>query len=402
MLGIGLETGAALLLYTERGFLGTAGFLFALGLAALAVGIWVGAEPAGVLKRWLGAIIAFALAGIFAMVWTRLNGARLAGWSGALAALFLLAEPAYTGGALLSSLAARYRSVSASALLGAAFGILLASLFLIPRLSAGVIFEASAIVLTIVAIWDVSRTHYPLMNNSLAMTNKVALITGVGSAGQVGYFIAQRMIEAGARVCITGMHEDVHELARELGNETLSVQADLTDTQAVTALLDQVQGRFERLDVLVNVAGGLSVIKALGETETEEWRRELQRNAETAFAVTRAALPLLRASRGAVVNFAAPAGLRAQARLGAYSAAKAAVVALTRALALEEKGNGVRANALAPGMIDTEQNRAAVADPQSVKWVSRDQIADVVLFLASDAASGITGETIHVLGEGIT
>jgi NAD(P)-dependent dehydrogenase (short-subunit alcohol dehydrogenase family) len=203
-------------------------------------------------------------------------------------------------------------------------------------------------------------------------------------------------------VCITGMQEQVHELARELGNETLSVQADLTDTSAVTALLDQVQARFERLDVLVNVAGGLSVIKALGETETEEWRRELQRNAETAFAVTRAALPLLRASRGAIINFAAPAGLRAQARLGAYSAAKAAVVALTRALALEEKDNGVRANALAPGMIDTEQNRTTVADPQSVKWVSRDQIADVVLFLASDAASGITGETIHVLGEGIT
>ena len=117
--------------------------------------------------------------------------------------------------------------------------------------------------------------------------------------------------------------------------------------------------------------------------------------------MTRAALPLLRASRGAIINFAAPAGLRAQARLGAYSAAKAAVVALTRALALEEKDAGVRANALAPGMIDTEQNRAAVADPHSVKWVSRDQIADVVLFLASDAASGITGETIHVLGEGI-
>jgi NAD(P)-dependent dehydrogenase (short-subunit alcohol dehydrogenase family) len=210
------------------------------------------------------------------------------------------------------------------------------------------------------------------------------------------------MIEAGARVCITGMHEEVHQLARELGNETLSVQADLTDTQAVTALLDQVQSRFERLDVLVNVAGGLSVIKALGETETEEWRRELQRNAETAFAVTRAALPLLRTSGGAIINFAAPAGLRAQARLGAYSAAKAAVVALTRALALEEKGNGVRANALAPGMIDTEQNRTAVADPQSVEWVSRDQIANVVLFLASDAASGVTGETIHVLGEGIT
>jgi NAD(P)-dependent dehydrogenase (short-subunit alcohol dehydrogenase family) len=153
--------------------------------------------------------------------------------------------------------------------------------------------------------------------------------------------------------------------------------------------------------VLVNVAGGLSVIKTLADTETEAWRRELQRNAETALVVTRAALPMLREARGAVINFASPAGLRAQPQLGAYSAAKAAVIALTRVLAIEEKDHGVRANAVAPGMIDTEQNRKSVADPGSVKWVSREQIADVVLFLASDASSGITGETIHVLGEGI-
>ena len=112
--------------------------------------------------------------------------------------------------------------------------------------------------------------------------------------------------------------------------------------------------------------------------------------------------PMLRSEGGAVINFASPAALRAQANLGAYSAAKAAVVALTRALALEEKENGVRVNALAPGMIDTEQNRKSVPDPEKVKWVSRDDIANVVLFLASDAGKAVTGETIHVLGEGIS
>jgi NAD(P)-dependent dehydrogenase (short-subunit alcohol dehydrogenase family) len=315
--------------------------------------------------------------------------------------LFLLAEPAYTSGALLASLAERFRGTAAATLLGAAFGVLLASLLLIPRLPASVILVGAAIVLTTVALWDVSRSRYPLMNNTIAMTNKVALITGVGRAGQVGYVIAQRMIDAGARVCITGLDEQVHRLARELGAGTLSVPADLTNADAVATLLGEVRERFGRLDVLVNVAGGLSVIKPLAETETEEWRRELQRNAETAFAVTRAALPMLRETRGAVINFASPAGVRAQANLGAYSAAKAAVVALTRALAIEEAEHGVRANALAPGMIDTEQNRKAVADPDRVKWVSREQVAGVVLFLASDASSGITGEVIHVLGDGI-
>ena len=153
-----------------------------------------------------------------------------------------------------------------------------------------------------------------------------------------------------------------------------------------------------RVDVLVNVAGGLSVIKPLAETADDEWTREIDRNARTTFLMCRAALPLLRQSRGAIINFASPAGVRAKASLGAYSAAKAAVVALTRALALEEARNGVRVNAIAPGMIDTAQNVESAREPSAVRWVTRQQIADVVLFLAGDTASGISGETIHVLG----
>jgi NAD(P)-dependent dehydrogenase (short-subunit alcohol dehydrogenase family) len=209
------------------------------------------------------------------------------------------------------------------------------------------------------------------------------------------------MLDAGARVCITDVTPGVNDLAEALGADVLGVQADLTDDVAVNNLVEEVRRRFGRLDVVVNVAGGLSVIKPLAETESAEWRRELQRNAETAFAVTRAAIPMLREARGAVINFASPAGLRAQAQLGAYSAAKAAVVAFTRALAIEEKNYGVRVNALAPGMIDTAQNRKSVSNPDGVKWITREQIADVVVFLASEIASGITGETIHVLGEGI-
>ncbi len=401
MLGVAIECGAALLLYTGRGFLGTAGFLIALSLAALALGLWVGTENGATLRRWLIVILAYAIAGAFATVWSRM-GASLRGMGGALAALFLLAWPAYTTGALFTTLADRVRSVAPAALFGSAAGSLAAALLLIPRLPAGVIFVGAAIILTAAALWDVSQARYPYMNNTFAMTNKVALITGVGHPGQVGYAIAQRFLAAGARVCITDVRESVRELGRELGDGALAVQSDLTDENSVKAMIEQIREELGRLDVVVNVAGGLSVIKPLADTEAAEWRRELQRNAETAFTVTKAALPLLRASRGAVINFASPAALRAQAQLGAYSAAKAAVVAFTRALAIEEKENGVRANALAPGMIDTEQNRKSAADPDSVKWVSRDQIASVVLFLATEASSGITGEVIHVLGEGIT
>jgi NAD(P)-dependent dehydrogenase (short-subunit alcohol dehydrogenase family) len=400
-LGVAVECGAALLLYTGRGLLGTVGVLIALCLAALALGLWVGGEHASALRRWLMTIFAFAIGGGFATVWTRM-GASLTGMGGALAALFLLGWPAYTVGALFSTLGEEVRPIAPSALLGTAAGSLLAALLLIPRLPAGVIFVGAAIILTVAAVWDVSQARYPYMNNSIAMTNKVALITGVGHAGQVGYAIAGRFISAGARVCITDVRESVRELGRDLGDGAMAVQSDLTDENSVNAMIAEIKAKFGRIDVVVNVAGGLSVVKPLADTESSEWRREMQRNAETVYTVTRAALPMLREARGAVISFAAPAALRAQAQLGAYSAAKAAVVAFTRALAIEEKDNGVRANALAPGMIDTEQNRKSVADADSIKWVSRDQIADVVLFLASDAASGVTGETIHVLGESIS
>jgi NAD(P)-dependent dehydrogenase (short-subunit alcohol dehydrogenase family) len=109
--------------------------------------------------------------------------------------------------------------------------------------------------------------------------------------------------------------------------------------------------------------------------------------------LTRAALPALRRSQGAVVNFASPAVERVPATLGAYAAAKAGVVALTRALAAEEKGHGVRVNAIAPGTMDTAQNRESMPD---ARYVKRADVAEAALFLASRAAAGVSGEVLTV------
>ncbi len=234
------------------------------------------------------------------------------------------------------------------------------------------------------------------------MPGRAAIVTGVGARGQVGYAVARALLATGDRVLITGRGPTVDALAVELagasGGEVVAVRADLATATGAEAVVAAARARFGRLDLLVNVAGGLTVIKPLAETTPEEWSGEIDRNARTAFLMCRAALPLLRESRGAIVNFAATAGLRALKNLGAYSAGKAAVVALTRALALEEAAHGVRVNAVAPGIIDTEQNRASMGAPKG--WVTREQIAEAVLFLAGPGASGITGETIVVGGAG--
>jgi NAD(P)-dependent dehydrogenase (short-subunit alcohol dehydrogenase family) len=393
-----------MLLYFAPRLLRTTGFLIALVFISLALGVWVagGHAWASMRRRWLLLLLSYVLAGVYATLWTTQATLRATALGASLATLFLLAQPAYATGALLASIV-RSAAAVASAIAGGAVGAALGAAALIPSLEADVIFFSMAIVLLIARLWfEAAVTTARSDLAGLSMTGKTVLVTGVGHAGQVGFALAEAFVKAGARVVAVDVSPRAEELARELGGEQIGLQADLTVRSNVETLMLAVQERCGALHAVVNAAGGLSVTKPLAETSEEEWHRELQRNSDTAFLVSTAALPLLRRTRGAIVNFAAPAGLRAQAQLGAYSAAKAVVVALTRTLALEEKEQGVRVNAIAPGMIDTEQNRKSVENPDQVRWVSRAQIAQVVLFLCSDAASAITGETIHVLGEGIT
>ena len=385
---------AALLLYTARGFLGTAGFLIALLLSTLALGLWVGEADGSARRRSIYVVVSYVAAALFAGVfWTDKTLSKSA-FGGALAAFIFLAQPAYATGLAYRSLG---RSSGVAAFLGGAAGVLSAALILIPRLHPSVIFVLAAAVLLVAALAQTRQIPQSMSTTDFSLTGKTAIVTGVSDRGQVGFAIARALREAGARVCITSRHEDVSELAQEV--DAFGVQCDLTNDDDVARLIVSAREHLGKLDILVNVAGGLTVIKPLAETSHQEWDGEIQRNADTAFLLSKAALPLLRETRGSIINFASPAGARAVAQLGAYSAGKASVIALTRAMAIEEKDNGVRVNAIAPGMIDTAQNRAS-AD-ENAKFVSREEIANVVQFLASDAAKAVTGETIEVLGEGI-
>ncbi len=393
-----------MLLYLGPRLLRTTGFLIALVLFSAAAGCWAGGDAnARTRRRWILLLFSYVAAGVYAVVWTTQRGVRQTTLGAALAALFLVAQPAYVTAALLPALDLG-ASGAAAAFFGAGLGAALAAAFLIPTYDADVIFFATATVLLVARLWYETAAVPPQSKAfRVSMIGKTVMVTGVGAPGQVGFALARAFVEAGARVVGVGIAENIMETVRAIGDEQRIVgyRADLTSPHEVGALMQAVSARFGELHAVVNTVGGLSVIKSIADTEPEEWRRELQRNGETVFLISRAALPLLRASKGSIVNFAAPAGIRAQAQLGAYSAAKATVVALTRALALEEKGNRVRVNAIAPGLIDTEQNRESMKDQPDARFVSRQQIADVVLFLSSDAGSGITGETIHVLGETI-
>lgn len=409
-IGAAAQAGGALLLYTGEGLLAAAAFLLALVLAALGAGLWVGGPASGSTRgRWIATVAAYVIAAFFASLWTTVPQVREPGFGRALAVLLFLAEPAYLTGSLLASLQARRRrwlplsetgALPLVALIGAALGVLASAVVLIPRFAPGTVFMACAFAATVAGFVEMRMTPSTASKEPPNMRGKVVIVTGVGARGQVGYALAKAFLEQGCRVVMTGRTAAVEDLAAELGGEpdVVAVRANLATPEGAEAVVAAARERFGRLDVLVNVAGGLSVIGTVEETSLEEWREEFDRNATTAFLMSRAALPLLRESRGSIINFASPAAEKASATLAAYSAAKAGVLALTQALAREERQYGVRVNAVAPGMIDTEQNRETVQDPASVTWVGRDEIARVVLFLASDDASAITGEMIHVLG----
>lgn len=399
-LGTVVTVGTTRLVYAGSGFLAATGMLIALTFAALGAGVW-GGDPALVQYtrprlRAHALALAIIAAAAFAFLWRGAVDEQTLSAAGALAAMLMLAAPAYLAGSLFAALAVDDGPIAPIALAGAAIGLLLAVNTFVP------LFEPWSALMLAGAVVGALAPLAPAYATSLkegSMTGRVVIVTGAGDREQVGFAVAARLRHEGARLVVTARNPDVHERAAELGgpDAVVAVTADLSSDDDVASIVAAATEHFGRIDGLVNVAGGLSVIATIEQTSVEEWNAEYERNVETALRMTRAALPMLRASHGAIVSFASPAARQATASLGAYSAAKAGVVALTQALAIEEREHGVRANAIAPGMIDTGQNRRESADDQ--RFVTREQVADVVAFLLSPAGSGITGETIGVRGE---
>jgi NAD(P)-dependent dehydrogenase (short-subunit alcohol dehydrogenase family) len=224
---------------------------------------------------------------------------------------------------------------------------------------------------------------------------KVALVTG--AAGNVGRAVVALLAARGISVAA------LDRVAPPLpgGDAHLPIAgADLLDPAGCDAAVAQVLARYGRLDMVAHTVGAFAMAP-LAEATPGHWQQMFQINLMSTLNLYRAATPPMRAAgRGSLVAIGAMAALRAPAEMAAYAAAKAAVLKLTESLAEELKAEGVRVNAVLPGTIDTPQNRAAMPDADASRWLRPEQVAEAMVFLLSDAASGITGALLPVTGRG--
>jgi NAD(P)-dependent dehydrogenase (short-subunit alcohol dehydrogenase family) len=245
------------------------------------------------------------------------------------------------------------------------------------------------------------------------LTGRVALVTGGGTG--IGKAIATLLAQRGADIVIAARRVEALEataaqISAETGRRVEYLSADVTDAEAAQALVDAVVERLGRLDILVNNAGKSS-FSAFSKMPAAMWDKDIALNLNAAFYCAHAAFPHLKASgNGAVVNISSQAGISGTAGCGAYSAAKAGLQMFTRVAATEWGGAGVRVNCVAPGMIATELAQKGWAKTgfdalgaATTAFALRrpgkpEEIAQAVAFLASDAASYITGETLAVNG----
>ena len=230
------------------------------------------------------------------------------------------------------------------------------------------------------------------------MKDKVVVITG--AAGNLGRAVAKAFAERGARLALVDLQPEALAAAFGADNERqMLVAANLTKTDVADAAALAVVARFGRIDALCNLAGGFRMGTPVHDTDAKTWEFLFGLNFHTVQHMAHAVVPqMLKQGSGKIVNIGAFSAQRGLAQMGAYIASKSAVIRITESMAAELRDKGINVNCVLPTIIDTPENRADMPDANPAKWVAPADLAEVIAFLASDAARAVHGAALPVTG----
>ncbi|BBO74794.1 beta-ketoacyl-ACP reductase [Desulfosarcina widdelii] len=268
------------------------------------------------------------------------------------------------------------------------------------------------------------------------LSGKTAVVTGAGKRSGIGYAVACKLAAEGANIVIADLGPDsdpelavktgtenemadiVAEIVRDHCVDAMAVNLDVTNSDSIARMVDAVAKRFEKIQILVNNAGAsFGVPNAVHTYDETAWMKTIDVNLHGVFRVSRALLPMMILEGGTIINTASRAGKTPPLFNGAYAVAKAGVIMLTKVMASELAGNGVRVNAICPGQIATdlekwrfgleaqffdstiEEREAEMCKTIPLGRIGRpDEVGDLVVFLASDRSSYMTGQAINITG----
>lgn len=224
----------------------------------------------------------------------------------------------------------------------------------------------------------------------MSYAGKTVVVTG--GSGAVGRVAVRRFAEAGARVVVADRVPPPDNAAATAYHET-----DVLSEESVRGLFERVASEFGGPHVLVNIAGGFRFGPSVEEMDESDWDSLLQLNLKSAFLTIKNVLPYMKAQGyGRIVSIAARSGLHGDPMVAHYSVSKGGVILLTQSVAAEVKAHDITVNAVLPSIIDTPMNREGMPNADASKWVQPDDLANVLLFLASDEARAISGAAVPV------
>ncbi len=226
--------------------------------------------------------------------------------------------------------------------------------------------------------------------------NQCVIVTG--ASGNLGAAVARAFVAHGANVVLVDRSREhmAHAGFVDTTRHLISV-TDLLDQTQVTKMVHAAVAKFGGIQVLCNIAGGFRMGEAVHETSDANWDFLFDINARTLLHASRSVVPqMLKQKTGKIINVGAFGAQKGGAQMGAYAASKASVMRLTESMAAELRERGINVNAVLPTIIDTPQNRNDMPNADPAKWVAPEALADVVMFLASDAARAVHGALVPV------